>query len=71
MTGTVNMDSPIRYSYVSHLPADQSWGSPSVKISQENGTFEELLESLKANSNIKDENGKVISFISEINYEIK
>lgn len=65
------MQTPIRYSYVSHLPAEHSMGSPAVRISHEDGTVEQLLSVLKANSNIKDEDGKVISFISEIDYEIK
>lgn len=54
----------IKWSYVSTLPEG------GVRISHDDSTMEELLDSLCANSNIKDENGKVVSLITEIYYEV-
>lgn len=68
----MNLHTRIKYSYTSILPPETAfmYGSNTLRISHDDSTVGALLENLCNNSNIKDENGKIISNISEISYEV-
>ena len=60
----------IKYQYTSTLPQRMCMGSPSVIISNDNSNIIDFLNILCYNSSIKDENGKTVSTITNISYEI-
>ena len=66
----MNEQTRIKYSYVSILPEEMSPYSSAVRISHKDSTVKELLDQLCVNSQIKDENGKSVSSIFDINYEV-